>query len=106
YYSIIRYTTYINTLSLHDALPIYIGLNNALIISAATILLGLLITRNGPIELGNEADFAEAQQTDKLVLARDVSHSDGPVSVEIRSEEHTSELQSRENLICRLLLEK
>src|SRR5690606_40240485 len=26
--------------------------------------------------------------------------------IEIRSEEHTSELQSRENLVCRLLLEK
>src|SRR5690606_40832011 len=26
--------------------------------------------------------------------------------VEARSEEHTSELQSRENLVCRLLLEK
>src|SRR5690606_42095007 len=26
--------------------------------------------------------------------------------VEFRSEEHTSELQSRENLVCRLLLEK
>src|SRR5207302_10363824 len=26
--------------------------------------------------------------------------------VETRSEEHTSELQSRENLVCRLLLEK
>src|SRR5690606_41019114 len=26
--------------------------------------------------------------------------------VNIRSEEHTSELQSRENLVCRLLLEK
>src|SRR5690606_39387444 len=28
------------------------------------------------------------------------------MSVPIRSEEHTSELQSRENLVCRLLLEK
>src|SRR5690606_40337028 len=28
------------------------------------------------------------------------------VAVGIRSEEHTSELQSRENLVCRLLLEK
>src|SRR5690606_39584960 len=28
------------------------------------------------------------------------------VAVEQRSEEHTSELQSRENLVCRLLLEK
>src|SRR5690606_6414991 len=27
-------------------------------------------------------------------------------SVDARSEEHTSELQSRENLVCRLLLEK
>src|SRR5690606_31119288 len=27
-------------------------------------------------------------------------------AVELRSEEHTSELQSRENLVCRLLLEK
>src|SRR5436309_11357704 len=27
-------------------------------------------------------------------------------SLTIRSEEHTSELQSRENLVCRLLLEK
>src|SRR5436309_6539202 len=27
-------------------------------------------------------------------------------AVESRSEEHTSELQSRENLVCRLLLEK
>src|SRR5690606_41897771 len=26
--------------------------------------------------------------------------------VQLRSEEHTSELQSRENLVCRLLLEK
>src|SRR5690606_41942608 len=36
---------------------------------------------------------------------------EGPAGVEadlaqVRSEEHTSELQSRENLVCRLLLEK
>src|SRR5436309_9319008 len=30
----------------------------------------------------------------------------GELFREIRSEEHTSELQSRENLVCRLLLEK
>src|SRR5690606_40708123 len=29
-----------------------------------------------------------------------------PLGFVIRSEEHTSELQSRENLVCRLLLEK
>src|SRR5690606_5418641 len=31
---------------------------------------------------------------------------DGEIVIEDRSEEHTSELQSRENLVCRLLLEK
>src|SRR5690606_41101461 len=31
---------------------------------------------------------------------------DGIFDAEARSEEHTSELQSRENLVCRLLLEK
>src|SRR5260370_20815383 len=30
----------------------------------------------------------------------------GPVRVVVRSEEHTSELQSHLNLVCRLLLEK
>src|SRR5690606_41952766 len=30
----------------------------------------------------------------------------GAESADARSEEHTSELQSRENLVCRLLLEK
>src|SRR5690606_14232113 len=30
----------------------------------------------------------------------------GPTELYLRSEEHTSELQSRENLVCRLLLEK
>src|SRR5690606_40104295 len=29
-----------------------------------------------------------------------------PICIKRRSEEHTSELQSRENLVCRLLLEK
>src|SRR2546430_12511707 len=29
-----------------------------------------------------------------------------PVQIAIRSEEHTSELQSQSNLVCRLLLEK
>src|SRR2546430_8207678 len=37
-------------------------------------------------------------------LFRDRKPEDGPVRV--RSEEHTSELQSQSNLVCRLLLEK
>src|SRR2546430_13508866 len=35
-----------------------------------------------------------------------VVHVELPGSHEVRSEEHTSELQSQSNLVCRLLLEK
>src|SRR5690606_41185189 len=42
---------------------------------------------------------------------RSAAHARSPLGVRstgfrVRSEEHTSELQSRENLVCRLLLEK
>src|SRR5690606_40178566 len=36
----------------------------------------------------------------------DRSYLNGSAAPSSRSEEHTSELQSRENLVCRLLLEK
>ncbi|QCG68137.1 MFS transporter [Pseudomonas veronii] len=65
------------------ALAQYLGLSQSLIISALAIVLGLYVTRTGQLVLGQEADFAQAQQTDKLLLAGDVAHSDGPVSVEI-----------------------
>src|SRR5690606_41975622 len=39
-------------------------------------------------------------------LRQAARHADLGVPVRSRSEEHTSELQSRENLVCRLLLEK
>src|SRR5690606_39985655 len=35
-----------------------------------------------------------------------IHRRDQTIPIEDRSEEHTSELQSRENLVCRLLLEK
>src|SRR5690606_41518133 len=41
----------------------------------------------------------------QLVSTRDVWHLGTPIHG-VRSEEHTSELQSRENLVCRLPLEK
>src|SRR5690606_40741221 len=40
------------------------------------------------------------------VVRGDVRPDDGQQQRGDRSEEHTSELQSRENLVCRLLLEK
>src|SRR5690606_41127521 len=39
------------------------------------------------------------------IKCQNVAASSKP-SIFVRSEEHTSELQSRENLVCRLLLEK
>src|SRR5690606_4750772 len=47
-------------------------------------------------DLGHRAPFP-AQVADRLTLRGQGPH--------LRSEEHTSELQSRENLVCRLLLE-
>src|SRR3712207_7540299 len=76
-------TTEIYTLSLHDALPISYG-------RAATCF--MLRKANHSVVL-SEHDRAEA-----LRLANK--------AVELRSEEHTSELQSRQYLVCRLLLEK
>src|SRR5688572_32184856 len=39
-------------------------------------------------------------------FARDARLAEGEQPVGVRSEEHTSELQSQSNLVCRLLLEK
>src|SRR5690606_40658953 len=41
-----------------------------------------------------------------VVKRHDAAIDLGPAAAVPRSEEHTSELQSRENLVCRLLLEK
>src|SRR5258706_9671815 len=41
-----------------------------------------------------------------LMLRRYVSANVGDLRLSVRSEEHTSELQSLTNLVCRLLLEK
>src|SRR5205809_1213585 len=68
-----------STLSLHDALPIW-----------------------APTRLGSTAarrPRLQATPPDTITVA-------APVIVSGRSEEHTSELQSRLHLVCRLLLEK
>src|SRR5690606_42152718 len=76
-------TTEIYTLSLHDALPILAG--DALVDA-----------------------FLDFRWQHRIVEQRLGVHADHTVDDELqtRSEEHTSELQSRENLVCRLLLEK
>src|SRR5690606_42005961 len=93
------------SLSLHDALPISIA-----VLSVIGIIYGGLVAfaqrdakklvayssvaHLGFVVLGIFAFTAEALQGAMIQM---VNH---------RSEEHTSELQSRENLVCRLLLEK
>src|SRR5699024_12696772 len=80
-------TTEIYTLSLHDALPIW--LNIALIILLSMVVVNTLRRQFGGF-IVNTANPNELNSINEL----------------IRSEEHTSELQSRFDLVCRLLLEK
>src|SRR5690606_1911899 len=55
--------------------------------------------------LADIAYAACAPAAEKDLFGTRSGHADGDL-VQKRSEEHTSELQSRENLVCRLLLEK
>src|SRR5690606_41725415 len=50
--------------------------------------------------------YAPAAQPTSNIGSSDMSLLNTPILDKLRSEEHTSELQSRENLVCRLLLEK
>src|SRR3712207_7588562 len=85
-------TTEIYTLSLHDALPIFVdalaqphgdaGLRQAVHVLEAPPHVGLDHGADVPVPLVQPGHHVE------------------------RSEEHTSELQSRQYLVCRLLLEK
>src|SRR5258707_7044566 len=66
--------------------------------------------------MGSFASFSPLSLWDKLSIGRgmlDILRSQGkpadvqePAGISMRSEEHTSELQSRQYLVCRLLLEK
>src|SRR5207249_9532193 len=94
-------TTEISTLSLLDALPI----------STKGRLKGkpepdanLRDTENVPLNEDVDAYF----QREVLPHVPDawIDHEKTKVGYVIRSEEHTSELQSRFDLVCRLLLEK
>src|SRR5438445_10824495 len=75
-------TTEIYTLSLHDALPIFVQLSLGYAIEAGT------------------------QQVEPSAAVREEPGWPNAVLPNGRSEEHTSELQSRQYLVCRLLLEK
>src|SRR5438034_5818871 len=46
------------------------------------------------------------REVDTRVCGDELAHVDRLLEVHLRSEEHTSELQSHSDLVCRLLLEK
>src|SRR5439155_26826918 len=79
-------TTKIYTLSLHDALPIFACLRSI-----------------PPVK--NKVDRSRTRYGLKLALLTPTGMAYHLPARE-RSEEHTSELQSRGHLVCRLLLEK
>src|SRR5690606_5027110 len=67
---------------------------------------GLRMRRNFGKAMALSSGFRSARG--ELIIMMDADLQDDPADLPefIRSEEHTSELQSRENLVCRLLLEK
>src|SRR5690606_39963802 len=81
----------------------------AAFICAAAIPQALAQTKIKAADLvvNGESFFAMSNITSELTrLARQDGYINANESFRQRSEEHTSELQSRENLVCRLLLEK
>src|SRR5690606_39841154 len=90
-------TNPINTLSLHDALPIS---TRTQILAQTTAtqrnkrMKQQMEPMNKRMKMHRKQAMTQIKQKRRINL------------VLARSEEHTSELQSRENLVCRLLLEK
>src|SRR3712207_8834822 len=84
-------TTEIYTLSLHDALPICSGGR-------------LLVGQGQKSGVYHVLDARTGRIVWQTILNR--ASGEGGAGGQERSEEHTSELQSRQYLVCRLLLEK
>src|SRR5205807_7031375 len=82
-------TTYIYTLSLHDALPIYIDFGK---------VFNAFSRNSNTFSFVKRPKFAGKNSNPQSLRYNSIKL--------IRSEEHTSELQSPCNLVCRLLLEK
>src|SRR5690606_41926522 len=87
--------TEIYTLSLHDALPILHVLMASWIRKSLTVQLS-----NNQLKHNSKMPRKHMCASSAFFIFRVAVHKFP------RSEEHTSELQSRENLVCRLLLEK
>src|SRR5690606_39541772 len=88
-------------LSLHDALPIYRRRHRG----DPSVVAGIAGARDGRQRQETRRRIAQTQGLRRAAGAAGTG-TRGHGAVGGRSEEHTSELQSRENLVCRLLLEK
>src|SRR5262245_64712528 len=89
-------TTEIYTLSLHDALPIWSGSSPAIDSSRS-----VRVTRP------QKRPFASTTSASSIgCFLNSAIASSTLASSRTRSEEHTSELQSLRQLVCRLLLDK
>src|SRR5690242_21328992 len=84
-------TTEFYTLSLHDALPIWFFISSHSLAAHERTLRAL--------STHTTADLKRPGTAGRVRV-------DGLLAAMQRSEEHTSELQSHVNLVCRLLLEK
>src|SRR5690606_41665305 len=99
-------TSRISTISLHDALPI----------SARNIMPPRIITRLIPVSphYGNELRMCRFIKSRAAFDFGNIANTNNTPPYcshnyclfQTRSEEHTSELQSREDLVCRPLLEQ
>src|SRR5690606_40415233 len=94
------------TLSLHDALPIYqSGIGQQ---GGARAAAEIPADEEVPVTVHDKyrhAGLRQGEQGSADLVGQRVGVVVPQPDLE-RSEEHTSELQSRENLVCRLLLEK
>src|SRR5207253_8170110 len=94
-------TTEIYTLSLHDALPIWL-------LMPCKKKYRWQKTYDSVLHESDPARRLPLIERTVAELERRFAElgDDPATAVELRSEEHTSELQSRGHLVCRLLLEK
>src|SRR5207253_10067754 len=95
-----------HTLSLHDALPIFRSSQGTWTRSAGSVsVTWKASSRSGPIRMapGTASSLISPACSDEMERS---NLRIRPRCKPLRSEEHTSELQSRGHLVCRLLLVK